>query len=98
MASLFMMSYYGAEKAIDVRARSESVGVHAISPGPVKTRAASGVDHFGEFLERAASRAPVNRLVNIEDVGLATAVLGTDHAKLITGETIHVDGGNLILG
>jgi enoyl-[acyl-carrier protein] reductase I len=64
----------------------------------VKTHAASGVDHFDEFLERAASRGSVNRLVNIEDVGLATAVLGTDHAKPITGETVYVDGGYHFLG
>jgi enoyl-[acyl-carrier protein] reductase I len=74
------------------------IRVHAISPGPVKTRAASGIDHFDELMERAAQRAPARRLVSIEDVGAATAVLATDYAKLITGETAYVDGGYHILG
>jgi enoyl-[acyl-carrier protein] reductase I len=74
------------------------IRVHAISPGPVKTRAASGIDHFDELMERAAERAPARRLVSIEDVGAATAVLATDYAKLITGETVYVDGGYHILG
>ena len=64
----------------------------------MKTRAASGIDHFDDVLERAAERAPVRRLVSIEDVGVATAVLATDYAKLITGETVYVDGGYHILG
>jgi enoyl-[acyl-carrier protein] reductase I len=76
----------------------KGIRVHAISPGPVKTRAASGIDHFDELLERAAERAPARRLVGIEDVGVATAVLATDYAKLITGETVYVDGGYHILG
>lgn len=76
----------------------KGIRVHAVSPGPVKTRAASGIDQFDELMERAASRAPAKRLVSIEDIGMATAVLATDHAKLITGETIYVDGGHHILG
>ena len=64
----------------------------------MKTRAASGIDHFDELLARAAERAPARRLVDIEDVGVATAVLATDYAKLITGETVYVDGGYHILG
>lgn len=76
----------------------KGIRVHAISPGPVKTRAASGIDHFDDLLERAAARAPMKHLVSIEDVGLATAVLATDYAKLITGETVYVDAGYHILG
>jgi enoyl-[acyl-carrier protein] reductase I len=76
----------------------KGIRVHAISPGPVKTRAASGIDHFDELLARAAERAPARRLVDIEDVGVATAVLATDYAKLITGETVYVDGGYHVLG
>ena len=49
-------------------------------------------------MERAASRAPVRSLVTIEDVGMATASLATDYAKLITGETVYVDGGYHIVG
>ena len=76
----------------------KGIRVHAILPGPVKTRAASGIDHFDELLARAAERAPARRLIDIEDVGVATAVLATDYAKLITGETVHVDGGYHVLG
>jgi len=76
----------------------KGIRVHAISPGPIKTRAASGIDHFDDLLERAAARAPARRLVSIEDVGVATAILASDHAKLITGETVYVDGGYHIVG
>ena len=76
----------------------KGIRVHAISPGPVKTRAASGLDQFDDLLELAAKRAPTKSLVSIEDVGMATAVLATDYAKLITGETVYVDGGYHILG
>lgn len=74
------------------------IRVHAISPGPVKTRAASGIDHFDDLIELAAKRAPARHLVSIEDVGIATALLATDYAKLITGETVYVDGGYHVLG
>ncbi len=71
----------------------KGIRVHAISPGPLKTRAASGIKHFDELLDKAAQRAPAGRLVGIEDVGIATASLATDAAKLITGDTIYIDGG-----
>ena len=74
------------------------IRVHAISPGPVKTRAASGLDHFDDLLELAAKRAPAKHLISIEDVGVAVAFLATDYAKLITGETVYVDGGYHIMG
>ena len=45
------------------------IRVHALSPGPLKTRAASGIDRFDELLERERARAPEGRLVSIEDVG-----------------------------
>jgi enoyl-[acyl-carrier protein] reductase I len=76
----------------------KGIRVHAISPGPIKTRAASGIANFDELLDQAAKRAPTRHLVSIEDVGVATAVLATDYAKLITGETVYVDGGYHILG
>jgi enoyl-[acyl-carrier protein] reductase I len=71
----------------------KGIRVHAISPGPLKTRAASGIGHFDELLEKAQAKAPARSLVSIEDVGMATAYLATDAAKLITGETIYIDGG-----
>ncbi len=75
----------------------KGIRVHAISPGPLKTRAASGLKHFDKLLDDAAERAPAGRLVGIEDVGMATASLATDAAKLITGDTIYIDGGYHII-
>lgn len=76
----------------------KGIRVHTISPGPVKTRAASGIDRFDELLNKAAERAPAHQLVDIDDVGRATAFLATDAAKLITGERMHIDGGYHIMG
>ncbi|TVR96204.1 MAG: enoyl-[acyl-carrier-protein] reductase FabI [Rhodospirillales bacterium] len=76
----------------------KGIRVHSISPGPIQTRAASGIDRFDELMEKAASRAPRRMLVTIEDVGAATAFLASDYAKLITGDTIYVDGGYHVVG
>jgi enoyl-[acyl-carrier protein] reductase I len=71
----------------------KGIRVHSISPGPLKTRAASGLDHFDELLERAAAKAPLHSLVSIEDVGSVAAFLVGDWAKAITGDTVFVDSG-----
>jgi enoyl-[acyl-carrier protein] reductase I len=71
----------------------KGIRVHAISPGPLKTRAASGITEFDALLQKAQSKAPTRSLVSIDDVGMAVAFLGTDAAKLITGETLYIDGG-----
>ncbi|WP_159993329.1 enoyl-ACP reductase FabI [Roseomonas sp. 18066] len=71
----------------------QGIRVHAISPGPLKTRAASGIPEFDALLARAEAKAPARALVSIEDVGLATAYLATDAARLITGQTLFIDGG-----
>jgi enoyl-[acyl-carrier protein] reductase I len=76
----------------------KGIRVHAISPGPLKTRAASGIADFDDLLNQAAARAPSRSLVTIEDVGFATAALATDAARLITGDTIYIDGGYHIMG
>jgi enoyl-[acyl-carrier protein] reductase I len=75
----------------------KGIRVHAISPGPLKTRAASGIAHFDQLMDRATAKAPVRSLVGIEDVGRATAYLATDAARLITGDTIYIDGGYHII-
>jgi enoyl-[acyl-carrier protein] reductase I len=75
----------------------KGIRVHAISPGPLKTRAASGISHFDEMLEKAQEKAPARSLVSIDDVGIAVAYLATDAAKLITGETMYIDGGYHII-
>ena len=69
------------------------IRVHAISPGPLKTRAAGGLKDFDLMLNEAMEKAPLGELVDIDDVGAACAFLATDFAKRITGGTIYVDGG-----
>ena len=71
----------------------KGIRVHAISPGPLATRAASGIPEFDKLLEKAKAKAPARSLVSIEDVGAATAFLAHDAARLITGDTIYIDGG-----
>jgi len=71
----------------------KKIRVHAISPGPLKTRAASGLKDFDLLLNAAAKRAPVGELVDIMDVGFACAYLATPYARRLSGETLFVDGG-----
>jgi enoyl-[acyl-carrier protein] reductase I len=73
------------------------IRVHAISPGPLATRAASGIPEFDALLDKAKVKAPARSLVSIEDVGVATAFLAHDAARLLTGETLYVDGGYHII-
>jgi len=75
----------------------KGIRVHAISPGPLSTRAASGIPEFDELLERARTKAPSRTLISIDDVGMATAFLAHDAARLITGATLYVDGGYNII-
>ncbi len=69
------------------------IRVHAISPGPLKTRAASGLKDFDLLLNEAGQRSPLGDLVDITDVGFACAYLATPYAKRLTGTTLYVDGG-----
>ena len=73
------------------------IRVHAISPGPLKTRAASGLKDFERMLNDAVERAPLHELVDIDDVGSACAYLASDYARRITGGTIYIDGGAHII-
>ena len=86
-----------------VRYRATELGpkgirVHAISPGPLATRAASGITDFDQLMARVASRAPARRLVTIEEVGATCAFLASPYATAMTGETLFIDGGYHILG
>lgn len=75
----------------------KGIRVHAISPGPLKTRAASGLKNFELMLNDAANKAPLGELVDIMDVGYACAYLATPFARRVTGGLVYVDGGaNLI--
>jgi enoyl-[acyl-carrier protein] reductase I len=74
------------------------IRVHALSPGPLKTRAASGIERFDELLDRARARTPEHRLVGIEDVGNVAAFLVSDGAAALTGNIEYVDAGYHIVG
>ncbi|ANH05598.1 enoyl-ACP reductase FabI [Shinella sp. HZN7] len=76
----------------------KAIRVNALSTGPVKTRAASGLSHFDDLLVRAADETPLKQLVTIEQVGEAASFLLSDKARFVTGQTIYVDAGYNILG
>ena len=69
------------------------IRVHAISPGPLQTRAASGLKDFDLLLTDAVARAPLGELVDILDVGNTCAYLASQYARRLTGSTVYVDGG-----
>jgi enoyl-[acyl-carrier protein] reductase I len=82
-----------AVRYMAVELGQSGIRVNALSPGPVKTRAASGIDHFDELLERAVREAPEHRLVTLDDVGAYAAFLVSDDARSITGNIAYVDAG-----
>jgi enoyl-[acyl-carrier protein] reductase I len=73
------------------------IRVHAISPGPLETRAASGIKDFELMLNEAAHKAPLGELVDIMDVGWTCAYLATPFAHRVTGGTVYIDGGANII-
>jgi enoyl-[acyl-carrier protein] reductase I len=75
----------------------KGIRAHAISPGPIRTRAASGIDRFDELLDAAAATAPEHLLVDTDDVGALAAFLVSDGARHITGTIIPVDGGQHLI-
>ncbi|MEM9762690.1 MAG: enoyl-ACP reductase FabI [Pseudomonadota bacterium] len=76
----------------------KGISVHALSPGPLRTRAASGIDAFDTLLEAAAARAPTHHLATIEDVGAYAAFLASREAFNVTGGVHPIDGGYGIIG
>ena len=71
----------------------QRIRVNTISPGPLKTRASSGISHFDTLMEKAVAKAPEHSLISIDDVGALASFLVSDRAQAITGENIHVDAG-----
>lgn len=75
----------------------QGIRVHTLSPGPMATRAASGIDHFDELLAAAAAEAPTHHLATPKDVGAYAAFLASDHARNVTGSLVYIDGGQNIM-
>ena len=74
------------------------IRVNALSPGPVKTRAASGLADFDELMQKAAEEAPLRQVVTIEQIGEMAAFLVSDRARQVTGQVLYVDAGYNITG
>lgn len=87
-----------AVRYMSVELGEKQIRVNALSPGPVKTRAASGISDFGDLLQRAAEVAPEHRLVTPEDVGTYAAFLVSDAARSVTGNIAYVDAGYHVTG
>ena len=85
-------------RAMAMELGPRGIRVHALSPGPIKTRAASGLDRFDELLDEARQRAPQHMLATIADVGNVAAFLASDAARLLTGNVEYVDAGYHVMG
>jgi NAD(P)-dependent dehydrogenase (short-subunit alcohol dehydrogenase family) len=96
-AAQYQAALEAAVRYIAAELGPKGIRVHAISPGPLATRAASGIPEFDELMDKAQSQAPTRSLVSIDDVGKATAFLALDGAKLITGSVLYIDGGYHII-
>ena len=71
----------------------KNIRVHAVSPGPILTRAASGIHGFDVLMQMAKDRSPLGRLVTIDEVANLTAFLCAPESSGMTGQTIYVDAG-----
>ncbi|GAB4391298.1 MAG: enoyl-ACP reductase FabI [Gammaproteobacteria bacterium] len=80
-------------KYLAVELGSQLIRVNALSTGPVKTRAASGLTDFDKLMEEAAAKAPLHQLVTLDQIGAMAAFLVSDNAQQVTGQTIYVDAG-----
>lgn len=77
---------------------AQHIRVNALSPGPVLTRAASGIAGFSDLLEEAGMKAPAGRIVSIEEIGAYARFLVSDEARNITGNIAYIDAGLNVLG
>ncbi len=85
-------------KYLAVELGEQGIRVHAISPGPLETRAASGINHFNDMLYESRRRAALHQKISIDDVGNIATMLVSDEANALTGNIIYVDGGYNIVG
>lgn len=82
---------------LSVELGPKNIRVNALSPGPLETRAASGIDHFDTLIDDAKRRAPLHRLTTIEEVGAMAACLVSDFARSVSGNTAYIDGGHHVV-
>jgi enoyl-[acyl-carrier protein] reductase I len=76
----------------------KGIRVNTLSPGPLRTRAASGIDHFDDLINKATDRAPTHQLTTIDEVGAYSAFLASDAARSVTGTLAYIDGGYNVMG
>jgi enoyl-[acyl-carrier protein] reductase I len=86
-----------ATRALSVELGSDNISVNAISPGPIATRAASGILEFDHLMQDSVDHAPLHRLVTIEEVGALATLLASTAGRGITGDVIVVDGGRHVV-
>lgn len=84
-------------RSLAVELGSKQISVNAISPGPIATRAGSGIKDFDELLQDSIEKDPLHRLVTIEEVGALAALLVSNQGRGITGDVIKVDAGRSIV-
>ncbi len=82
---------------LSVELGPKNIRVNALSPGPLQTRAASGIDHFDALMEDAKARAPLHRLTTIDEVGAMAACLVSDFARSVSGNVAYIDGGHHVV-
>lgn len=76
----------------------QHIRVNAISPGPIKTLSAAGIPGFRDMLRFSEMASPLRGSATIEDVGAMASWLCSDAGKMITGQTLYIDGGYSIMG
>ncbi len=76
----------------------KKIRVNTLSPGPIMTRATSGLSHFDDLMQRVAKEAPIESLVSVEQVGEAAAFFVSNKSKHITGQTVYIDNGYNTIG
>jgi len=86
-----MVRYLAAELGM------KNIRVHAVSPGPIRTRASSGIDDFDKLVQDAIDTSPLKRIVTIDEVANLTAFLCSDLSTGMTGQTIYIDAGHHIV-
>jgi enoyl-[acyl-carrier protein] reductase I len=85
-------------KYLSAELGEQRIRVNALSTGPVKTRAASGLTDFDKLMAESAEKAPLHQLVTLEQIGEMAAFLVSDNAQQVTGQTIYVDAGYNVKG